>query len=98
MNQTQGGASLALGYSSPPACAGSGVWTFSDLESLWLSVERPLAAAFPEGFQPRPSEAGVVSASASMIKAVSMAFFFIPAGVYAGLLFLRIFSAFQSVV
>ena len=46
---------------------------------------RPLPAAFPEGFQPWPFEAGVQSASATIsVKAVSTAFFVRPAGVYAG--------------
>ncbi len=60
-----------------------------------MEFERPLAAAFPEGFQPRPCEAGVIGASATIIiEAVSTAFFLIPAGVYAGRLLLRIFGAF----
>src|SRR2546428_13920231 len=59
--------------------------------------ERPLSAAFPKGFQPRPSQAGVLSASASIIfEAVSTAFFLVPGGVYAGPLLLGIFRAFQS--
>ena len=47
--------------------------------------QRPLAAAFPEGFQPRPSQAGVIGASASIIiEAVSTAFLLVPGGLYAG--------------